>query len=189
MLLTLSSNSFLWQILVKTENFHMNYQNVIVFLLCVVNFENRQHGTFQFINVGSRDRLFGLVVSTSDCHPRDPGFDSRLYSWKFSGSRPIGSETGSTQSREDNWVATWLRSSEIRLRKLKLRLRDKRFARESQIMNRNTTQIHNGGPPWICGQSHRQRQHRKERTANPRLRIKIPDSLPGIEPGLQGYYR
>ena len=31
---------------------------------------------------------------------------------------------GSTQPREDNWVAT----SEIRLRKLKLRLREKRFA-------------------------------------------------------------
>ena len=25
------------------------------------------------------DRLFGIVVSTSDCHPRGPGFDSQLY--------------------------------------------------------------------------------------------------------------
>ena len=51
---------------------------------------------------------------------------SRLYPRNFSGS--IGSGTGPTQPREDNWVATWMRSSEIRLRKLKLRLRDKRFA-------------------------------------------------------------
>ena len=49
-------------------------------------------------------RLFGIVVSTSDSHPRGPGFDSRLYPRNFSGS--IGSATGSTQPREDNWVAT-----------------------------------------------------------------------------------
>ena len=73
-----------------------------------------------------QDRLFGIVVNTSDCHPRGPGFDSWLYPRNFSGS--IGSGTGSTQSREDNWVATWMRSSKIQLRKLKLRLRDKRFA-------------------------------------------------------------
>ena len=42
----------------------------------------------------------------SDCHPRGPGFDFRLYPKKFSGSRPIGSETGFTQPREDNWLAT-----------------------------------------------------------------------------------
>ena len=50
------------------------------------------------------DRLFDIVVSTSDCHPRGPGFDSRLYPRNFSGS--IGSGTGSTQLREDNWIAT-----------------------------------------------------------------------------------
>ena len=72
------------------------------------------------------DRLFGIVVSTSDCHPRGPVFDSRLHPRNFSGS--IGSGTGSTQPREDKWVATWLRSSEIQLRKLKLMFRDKRFA-------------------------------------------------------------
>ena len=44
------------------------------------------------------------VVSTSDCHPRGPGFDSRLYPRNFSGSK--GSVTRSTQPREDNWVAT-----------------------------------------------------------------------------------
>ena len=69
--------------------------------------------------------LFGIVVSTSDCHPRGSGFDSRLYPRNFSGS--IGSGTGSTQPRADNWVAIWMRSSDIRLRKLKLRLRDKCF--------------------------------------------------------------
>ena len=37
------------------------------------------------------------MVSTSDCHPRGPGFDSRLYPRNFSGS--IGSGTGSTQPR------------------------------------------------------------------------------------------
>ena len=50
------------------------------------------------------DHLFGVVVSTSGCHSRGPGFDSRLYGRNFSGS--IGSGTGSTQPREDNWVAT-----------------------------------------------------------------------------------
>ena len=39
------------------------------------------------------DRLFGIVVSTSDSHPRGPGFNSRLYPRNFSGS--IGSGTGS----------------------------------------------------------------------------------------------
>ena len=32
-------------------------------------------------------RLFGMMVNTSDCHPRGIGFDSRLYprifSWKY----------------------------------------------------------------------------------------------------------
>ena len=74
------------------------------------------------------DHLFGIVVNTSDCHPRGPGFDSQLYPRNFPVS--IGSGMGSTQPREDNWVATWVRSSEIQLRKLKLRLRDKRFANQ-----------------------------------------------------------
>ena len=56
------------------------------------------------INYNEYDRLFGIVVSTSDCHPRGPGFDSRLYPRNFSGS--IGSGMGSTQPREDNWAAT-----------------------------------------------------------------------------------
>ena len=50
--------------------------------------------------VSLKDRLFEMAVSMSDCHPRGPGFDSRLYSRNFSGSRPIGSGTGSTQPRE-----------------------------------------------------------------------------------------
>ena len=50
------------------------------------------------------DRLFGIVVSTSDCHSRGPGFDFQQYPTNFSGS--IGSETGSTQPREDNWLPT-----------------------------------------------------------------------------------
>ena len=50
------------------------------------------------------------------------GFDSQLYPRNFSGS--IGSGTGSTQPRD----MLDMRSSKIRLRKLKLRLRDKRFA-------------------------------------------------------------
>ena len=76
--------------------------------------------------ISLNDHLFGIVVNTSDCHPRGSGFDSRLYPRHFYGS--IGSGTGSTQPREDNWVATWMRSSEIGLRNLKLKLRDKRFA-------------------------------------------------------------
>ena len=46
------------------------------------------------------DRLFGMVVSMCDCHPRGPGLDSRLYPRNHSGS--IGYGTGSTQPREDN---------------------------------------------------------------------------------------
>ena len=52
------------------------------------------------VTVCVTDRLFGIVVSPSDCHPRGPGFDSRLYPRNFSGS------IGSAQPREDNWVAT-----------------------------------------------------------------------------------
>ena len=78
------------------------------------------NGTKQYIC------LAGIVVSTSDCHPRGPGFDSRLYPRNFSGN--IGSRTGSTQPREDNWMATWYEKERIQLRKLKLRLRNKRFA-------------------------------------------------------------
>ena len=50
------------------------------------------------------DRLFDIVVSTSDCHPKGPGFDSWLSPRNFSES--IGPGTGSTQPHEDNWVAT-----------------------------------------------------------------------------------
>ena len=56
---------------------------------------------FTFVSSwGYYDHLFGIVVSTSDCHPKGPGFDSRQYPRNFSGS--IGSGTGSTQPREDN---------------------------------------------------------------------------------------
>ena len=44
-----------------------------------------------------RDRLFGIVVTTSDYHPRGPGFDSWLHPINISGS--IGSGMGSTQPR------------------------------------------------------------------------------------------
>ena len=54
--------------------------------------------------IGKLDHLFGIVVSMSDCHPRDPGFDSQLYRRNFSGS--IGSGAGSSQPREDNCAAT-----------------------------------------------------------------------------------
>ena len=50
------------------------------------------------------NRLFGIVVSTSDCNPRGPGFDSRLYPKNVSGS--VGSGTGSTQPRKEGWVVT-----------------------------------------------------------------------------------
>ena len=49
------------------------------------------------------DHLFGIVVNTSDYHTRGPGFISWLYPRNF--SRSIGSGRGSTQPREDNWVA------------------------------------------------------------------------------------
>ena len=50
------------------------------------------------------DYLPGIVISMSDCHPRGPGFDSRLYPRNFSGT--VGSGKGSTQPREENWVST-----------------------------------------------------------------------------------
>ena len=40
------------------------------------------------------DHLFGIVVSTSDYHPRGPGFDSRLYPRNLSGSTVYGLERG-----------------------------------------------------------------------------------------------
>ena len=72
------------------------------------------------------DHLFCIVISTSDCHPRGPGFDFRLYHRNISAR--VGPGADSTQPHEENWVATSMRSREIRLRKQKLRLRDKRFA-------------------------------------------------------------
>ena len=56
-----------------------------------------------FFKLRISDHLCGLVVSTSDCYIRGPEFDSRPYPRNFSGS--IGCGTGSTQPREDNWVA------------------------------------------------------------------------------------
>ena len=43
------------------------------------------------------DRLFGIVVNTSDCHPRDSGVNFWLYLRNFHVS--IG-------FREDKWAAT-----------------------------------------------------------------------------------
>ena len=51
-----------------------------------------------------KDCLFGIVVSMYDYHPRCSMFNSCLYPRNFSGS--VGSGTGSTQTREENWVAT-----------------------------------------------------------------------------------
>ena len=59
---------------------------------------------FYEITINIRDRLFGIVVSKSDCHPRGPGFDSQLYPRNFSVGIDFG--MGSTQPCEDNWVAT-----------------------------------------------------------------------------------
>ena len=66
---------------------------------------------------------FGIVVSTSAIQ-EVPGSipDYRPYPRNVSGS--IGSGTGSTEFRLDNWIAACFRSSEIRLRKLKFRLKD-----------------------------------------------------------------
>jgi hypothetical protein len=48
------------------------------------------------------DRLCGLVVRVSGYRSRGPGFDFRRY-------QIFGSGTGSTQPREDNWGATWMK--------------------------------------------------------------------------------
>ena len=34
-------------------------------------------GAYPEGGIGEIDRLVGIVVSMSDCHPRGPGFDSR----------------------------------------------------------------------------------------------------------------
>jgi hypothetical protein len=51
-------------------------------------------------------RLCGLVVRVSGYRSRGPGFDSRPYQifWEVGGT---GTET--TQPREDNWEATWMK--------------------------------------------------------------------------------
>ena len=72
------------------------------------------------------DRLFGIVVSTSDCHPRCPGFDSRYTLEIF--LEVQGLERGPTSLVRIIGQLLDMISSEIRLRKRKLRLRDKRFA-------------------------------------------------------------
>ena len=93
------------------------------------------------------DRLFGIVVTTSDCHPKDPRFDSRLYLRNVSGS--VGSETGSTQPHGDNSVPTWLRSSEVRLRKLTIRLRDNcLLTRRSHILSSGSNRFSRS---WLFG--------------------------------------
>ena len=51
------------------------------------------------------------------------GYTLEIFFWKYrvwNGVHPT--------SCEGNWIAIWIGKSEIRLRKLKLRLRDKRFA-------------------------------------------------------------
>ena len=58
------------------------------------------------------DHLFGIVVSTSDCHPRGPGFDSRLYPRNFSRSLERGP---SSLVRPIGYLLD-MRSSEIRLK-------------------------------------------------------------------------
>ena len=60
------------------------------------------------ILVAFYDRLVGLVVSMSDYWSWGRVFNS----WHFHKLKIwIRSGTGSTQPREDNWVATWWRSS------------------------------------------------------------------------------
>jgi hypothetical protein len=53
------------------------------------------------------NRLCGLMVRVSDCRSRGPGFETRPYQifWEVD----KGSGTGSTQPREDNWGATWMK--------------------------------------------------------------------------------
>ena len=66
-----------------------------------------------------KDHLIGIVVSTSDCHPRGPGFGFLEVQGQERGPPSLVRTIGQLLD---------MRSSEIRLRKLKLRLMAKRFA-------------------------------------------------------------
>jgi hypothetical protein len=56
------------------------------------------------------DCFCGLVVRVSGYRSRGPGFDSRRYQIFLT---ITGSGTGSTQPREDNWGATWMKTEII----------------------------------------------------------------------------
>ena len=50
-------------------------------ILCIFMMQKTQQENHKV--VGVNDHLLGIVVSMSDCHPRGPGFDSRLYPRNF----------------------------------------------------------------------------------------------------------
>ena len=79
-----------------------------------------QHYLGYFANF---DHICGVVVSVYKYHPRDSVCHSLPYPRNF--DRNIGSGMGSSQHRDYNWVHRLLvRSSEIWLRKLKLRQKE-----------------------------------------------------------------
>ena len=81
----------------EANNLSQNVRNITKFILFYVLFD-----------INMNNRLVGLVVSMSDFWSWSRGFDPRhIHKFKMW----IRSGTGSTQPREDNWVATWLRSS------------------------------------------------------------------------------
>ena len=67
------------------------------------------------------DRLFGILVNPSDCHPIGPGFDFQLYP-RNCGS--TGSGTRFNQPHEDKWVGKLLdmRSGENLVKKTEIKV-------------------------------------------------------------------
>ena len=110
--------------------------------------------SFYGVEYSIKDRLFCVAVSTSDCHPRGPGFDSRLYPRHFF-LDVQGLERGSPSLVRAIGQLLDMRRSEIWLRKLKLMLRDNALlTTKSPVLPSGSNHfsrswLFGAVPPWI----------------------------------------